>query len=230
MKFTKKDVLEKLKQILTEGGKSLRASERTLGDLTDTLMEAEKENAEMDIDAFVAKYKTIYVSVNGNVEHDVSSGVNEFKTKWEKEHPAPDGGQGGGEKEKNNEGGKENDATIKALLDRIDALEKTNKEQKAKETISEKRKSILIKLKEKGIEDDAWSNGMLEQISVDENTDVDSKTEQLLNFYNKTKASAPASFTPKAPGGSEPQANSAIALAAQMAKKAREEAEAAAQE
>lgn len=229
MKFTKKDVLEKLKQILTEGGKALRASERTLGDLTETLMEAEKENAEMDIDAFVAKYKAIYVSVNGNVEHDVSSGVNEFKTKWEKEHSDTDGGQGGGDKEKNNEGDRETSAAIKALLDRIDALEKTNKEQKAKETVSEKRKSILTKLKEKGIEDDDWSNGMLEQITVDENTDVDSKTEQLLNFYNKTKSPAPAPFTPKTPGGSEPQANNAIALAAQMAKKARADAEAAAE-
>ena len=223
MKFTRKDVLEKLKQILTEGGKTLHVSEKTLGDLTDNLMEAEKENEEMTVDAFIAKYKSIFVSVEGNVNHDVSSGVNEFKTKWKEEHP-DDGGAGGG-KGGPKEGEDTQSPEMKAVLDRLKALEDTNKALAAEKAVSEKRTSLLSKLKEKGIEDEDWVNGMLEQISITEDMDIDSKAEQLLVFYNKTKSAPSPSFTPRTPGGGEPQPNNAIALAAARAKKAREEAE-----
>ena len=73
------------------------------------------------------------------------------------------------------------------------------------QTIEDKKKQILTKLKEKGIKNEEWCNGMIAEIAIDKDTDVDAKVDNLVAFYNKTKADTRGGYTPKGGtgGGSE---------------------------
>ena len=66
---------------------------------------------------------------------------------------------------------------IKAMLDRIAALEKENNENKIKAEVAEKRSELVAKMKEKGINDTEWIDSFLGEVKIDKKIDVDAKEE-----------------------------------------------------
>lgn len=216
MKFTKEEAFEKLKSELTKGGKTPRLSDRSINDYVDNLMDIEKDNEDLELDDFVTKYKKALVSMNGNVEHDVSSGVNDFKTQWEKDHPSQ-------QQTQTQQPQQEQNPELQAVLDRLKALEDENAEMKRKNTLNKIKKDLLSKMKEKGIDNDDWSTGMVAQLYITPDMDVDAKAGELLDFYNKTQADIPSqSVTPGSTSHRRENIDNAIAAASAAAKAARE--------
>lgn len=192
MKFTKQQAFEKLKGILTEDGKKpLRMSEKSINETLENLMPLIASD-ETELDAFVDKVKPTFVTMNGNAEHDQSAFVN----KWKQEHPE--------EKPPQNTPPANETPEMKAMRERLEALEKKETDRQTTKTIEDKKKQILAKLKEKGIKNEEWCNGMIAEIAIDKDTDVDTKVNNLVAFYNKTKADTRGGYTPRGgAGGSE---------------------------
>ena len=189
MKFTKQNAFEKLKGILTESGKTpLHMSERSINEQLDTLMPL-IANDEMELDAFVEKVTPTFKTMNANVKNDQSTFVND----WKKQHPEQQQQQQGNETPE-----------MKAMRERLEALEQRETQRQNTQTIEEKKQQILSKLKEKGIKNEEWCNGMIAEIAIDKDTDVDTKVNNLVAFYNKTKADTRGGYTPRGgAGGSE---------------------------
>lgn len=210
MKFTKEQAFEKLKGELTKGGKTPRLSDRSINDYVENLMEVEAENEELELDAFVSRYKKSLISMNGNVEHDVSTSVNDFKTNWEKDHPA---------QQQQQQQQQQVDDPNKAILDRLKALEDENARIKSEQTMSQKRADLKSKMKEKGIDNDEWTEGILSQIAITPELDIEAKAGELLAFYNKVMSNIPRqTVTPGTPGSPVDSRDSAIAAASAAAK------------
>ena len=198
MKFTNEQALEKLKDILTNGGKkTLRMSEKSIVRQLETLTPLIADD-EMELDAFIEKVRVSFETMNSNVEKDNSDFVNQ----WKKDHPenGGDGGDGG----KGGSGG--GDVTpaaspeMQALLDRMKALEDRNSAMEREKTLSQKRRDLKKKLKDKGIANEEWSDMVLSEISINEDTDVDAKAESLLKLYNKQRAEVKYNVGPLGPG------------------------------
>ena len=192
MKFTKEQAFEHLKGLLTENGKTpLHMSERSINEQLDTLMPLIADD-EMELDAFVEKVTPTFKTMNSNAKNDQSAFVNDWKVK----HPE--------EKPPQNTPPANETPEMKAMRERLEALEKKETERQESVTLSEKRTSILAKLKEKGIKDEEWCKGMLDEINITKDTNVDDKVTSLVTFYNKYKASSRGVYTPKGgPSSSE---------------------------
>ena len=185
MKFTKEQAFEHLKGLLTESNKTpLFMSERSINEQLDTLMPLIADD-EMELDAFIEKVTPTFKTMNLNDKNDQSVFVNDWKQKHPEQKP-PQTPPNPNESEE-----------MKQMREKVEALERKEEERQNALTISEKRSSILSKLKEKGIKDEEWCKGMLAEISIDKDTNVDDKVTSLVTFYNKTKASSRGGYTPK---------------------------------
>ena len=185
MKFTKEQAFEILRSNLTNGGKkTLRMSEKSINAQLDTLIPL-VANDEMELNDFIEKVKPTFATMNSNAEKDNS----DFIKQWKEQHP-----------DQNNPEPKKPTSTdnpeIKAMMDRIEALEKENNENKLKAEVAEKRSELVAKMKEKGITDTEWIDSFLGEVTIDKDVDVDAKAESFLKIYNKTKAIVDPSNTP----------------------------------
>ena len=191
MKFTKEQAFEILRSNLTNGGKkTLRMSEKSINAQLDTLIPL-VANDEMELNDFIEKVKPTFATMNSNAEKDNS----DFIKQWKEQHPEqnPD--------HKNQEPPKPTpeNPEIKAMMDRIEALEKENNENKLKAEAAEKRTELVAKMKEKGITDAEWIDSFLGEVTIDKDIDVEAKAESFLKIYNKTKAIVDPSQTPRTP-------------------------------
>ena len=190
MKFTKEQAFEILRSNLTNGGKkTLRMSEKSINAQLDTLIPL-VANDEMELNDFIEKVKPTFATMNSNAEKDNS----DFIKQWKEQHPDPNPNQ-------NQEPPKQTQEIpeIKAMLDRIAALEKENNENKLKSEVAEKRSKLVAKMKEKGITDTEWIDSFLGEVTIDKDINVEAKAESLLKIYNKTKAIVDPSQTPHTP-------------------------------
>ena len=188
MKFTKEQAFEILRSNLTNGGKkTLRMSEKSINAQLDTLIPL-VANDEMELNDFIEKVKPTFATMNSNAEKDNS----DFIKQWKEQHP-----------DQNNPEPKKPTSTdnpeIKAMMDRIEALEKENNENKLKAEVAEKRSELVAKMKEKGINDTEWIDSFLGEVKIDKDIDVEAKAESFLKIYNKTKAIVDTSQTPHTP-------------------------------
>lgn len=182
MKFTKEQLLDSLKAKLTANGKHLSISEKTIKSLCDSHYEL-LVNEETELDSLVAKILPQYVSLNGNYEKDNA----DFIKKWKEEHPdTKPTTKGEPTKSEGNEGG---DDRMNKLLDRLEVLEKANKEAQTAKIMSQKRNELLSAFKEKGIKDEKWTEKYIAKISISDETDVEKETEDALDFYNLSHVS-----------------------------------------
>lgn len=176
MNFTKEQFLDTLKKQLTANGKHLSISEKTIKSLSDSHYDL-LVNEETELDDLVKKVLPQYVSLNGNYERDNA----DFIKKWKEEHPI--------EKPKpnnviNSNTPKEPDEVTKQLLERLEALEKRDKENEEARLVSEKRQELITKFKEKGIKDAKWSNKYLSKLTLTKDSDVEQEAQDALDFYN----------------------------------------------
>ena len=190
MKFTKEQAFEILRSNLTNGGKkTLRMSEKSINAQLDTLIPL-VANDEMELNDFIEKVKPTFATMNSNAEKDNS----DFIKQWKEQHPDPTPNPNPEPPKPTTES-----PEIKAMLDRIAALEKENNENKLMAEVAVKRNELVAKMKEKGITDTDWIDSFLGEITIDKNIDVEAKAESFLKIYNKTKAIVDPSQTPHSP-------------------------------
>ena len=190
MKFTKEQAFEILRSNLTNGGKkTLRMSEKSINAQLDTLIPL-VANDEMELNDFIEKVKPTFSTMNSNAEKDNS----DFIKQWKEQHQDPTPNPNQEPKNQPTE-----NPEIKAMMDRIAALEKENNENKLKAEVAGKRTELVAKMKEKGITDTEWIDSFLGEVTIDKDIDVESKAESFLKIYNKTKAIVDTSQTPHTP-------------------------------
>lgn len=212
MKFTKEQAFESLKRELTNNDrKTLRMSTKSLDKLTDTLI-SEFADDEIGLPDFCTKAMTILSVFNDNVGKDKS----DFVKQWEIDHPTEPKGNPEPPKAEDN-------PEIKALMERIAALESDKKESEKKASIAQKKKDIISKLKEKGVKDNEWIDNFISEVNISEDLDVDAKSESWVKLYNKSVANGGNAVPPANPNGGA--ANSeylkAIQAAGSLAKQER---------
>lgn len=189
MKFTKEQLLDTLKEKLTENGKHLSVSEKTIKSLSDTHYDL-LTNEETELNDLVGKILPLYVSLNGNYEKDNA----DFIKKWKEEHPD------------NTPNNKKDDTPdnsskrLEALIEEVKALKAKNDENEKIKLISSKRSELLKMFKEKGIKDDKWTEKYMNKLSLTENTDIEKETEDALDFYNLSHSKG-GNKTPGNPDG-----------------------------
>lgn len=191
MKFTKENAVEKLNQILTNGGKKpLRMSDRTLAGQTEILMSL-IANEEMELDEFVEKVKGSLESVNSNIEHDTAEAIRNYK----EANPAPTTPAAPPVPPTGNE----------ALMKRLEELEKKELERDTAAKMSAKKAEIKKYLADNNVKNDSWVEKALAMTSVNVEEDAEVQGKALLEFYNSgladQKPTPPAA--PKPGDGSE---------------------------
>ena len=190
MKFTKEQAFEILRSNLTNGGKkTLRMSEKSINAQLDTLIPL-VANDEMELNDFIEKVKPTFATMNSNAEKDNS----DFIKQWKEQHPDPNPNPNPEPPKPTAE-----NPEIKAMMDRIAALEKENNENKLKAEVAEKRSELVAKMKEKGITDTEWIDSFLGEVTINKDVDVDAKAESFLKIYNKSKSAVNPSQTPQTP-------------------------------
>lgn len=194
MKFTKEDAIKELKSQLSSKVEKIDKWERTITENVETLIALVGEDSTIELTDFVAKAIPLFNTTQGMLRKenaDVAKGleqqITELKTKLEKKEPT-----------KPNP--KEPTDDVKALLQRLETLENESKQAKLKVKLQDVRKSLIDKLKEKGVKDNDWANLMLDNITLTEDLDVDTKAADLLKLYNKSQSKPNASVTPQGTG------------------------------
>lgn len=194
MKFTKEDAIKELKSQLSSKVEKIDKWERTITENVETLIALIGEDSTIELTDFVAKAIPLFNTTQGMLRKenaDVAKGleqqITELKTKLEKQEPT-----------KPNP--KEPTDDVKALLQRLETLENESKQAKLKVKLQDVRKSLIDKLKEKGVKDNDWANLMLDNITLTEDLDVDTKAADLLKLYNKSQSKPNASVTPQGTG------------------------------
>lgn len=189
MKFTKEEAYKDLVSKLTARGEKLDLSERSINEQLDTLMPM-VANDETELSDFVEKTLPLFKTANANIRNDVSVGINKYKT----EHPIPDpkptdpptDGKGG----------------VKTEFEkRIEALELELSTAKREKQLTDIRKSVIDKLKDKGVKDEKWVNSLLSEVAITDDFNVDAKVESYLNLYNKSQSQTGRNATPEGANG-----------------------------
>ncbi len=190
MKFTQQQFSDALKAKLTENGKHLSISEKTLQIQSDNLYGL-LANEETELDDLVTKTLPQFVTLNGNYEKDNA----DFIKKWEAEHPTEKPKEGEEKKD-----GNQSSEEMKAILNRLKELEEKNAATEAEKIVTQKKSELLAKFKEKNIKDEKWAEKYLAKINISKDTDIESEAAYALDFYNLSHAKYP-NQTPGAGGG-----------------------------
>jgi hypothetical protein len=183
MKFTKDEAYKELVAKMTAKGEKLNLSERSFNEQLDQLLPL-IANDETEIADFVDKVLPLFKTADANVRNDVSVGINEYK----KLNPI---------EKKTEPKLAENDA----LLERLSTLELKLKQSEEKEYVSNVKKSLIAKVKEKGVKDTEWVSSILENVSIDKDFDVDAHADSYVQIYNKMRAGFDDDTTPKSATG-----------------------------
>lgn len=215
MKFTKEELVENLKKLLTNDGKKpLRMSERTLKEQSEDLINLLADD-EIELVDFVDKIKPTFERINSNVEHDVSDAIAKLKpAEPKKPEPVTDA-----EPKKDNP----NEAVLETLQKQIAELIADRDKAQKENAASEKRKAIKAYLKGKNVENDEWIEGIMGIASIDGDTDVEKQGETLLGLYNKQNSKA-GDYTPTRAGDTGKQ-GSTFDDVAQLLKQRRDASE-----
>lgn len=205
MKFTKEDANKELVARMTAKGEKLNLSQRSMNEQVEHLYTL-IANEEMELADFVEKVLPFVKTSDANVRNDVSQGIKDYKSQnpivEPKKEPSID----------------PNDPN-KALLERLEALEKKNRENELKLHNQNIKSNLSSKMKELGIKNAKWIDMMLDNIAITEDFDVDANATKYLELYNTMQADVDPSVTPNSTqGGKQDYTANAIKAAAAMAK------------
>lgn len=207
MKFTKEDANKELVARMTAKGEKLNLSQRSMNEQVEHLYTL-IANEEMELADFVEKVLPFVKTSDANVRNDVSQGIKDYKN----QNPIV-------EPKNNPTTNVEPDDPNKALLERLEALEKKNRENELKLHNQNIKSSLSAKMKELGIKNAKWIDMMLDNVAITEDFDVDTNATKYLELYNTMQADVDPSVTPNAPqGGRQDYTANAIKAAAAMAK------------
>ena len=207
MKFTKEDANKELVARLTASGENLHLSQRSINEQIETLL-ALVANDEMEVSDFVDKILPVVKTADTNVRNDVSQGIRDYKNQNPIVEP----------KNTPNPIVEPNDAN-KALLERLEALEKKNRENELALHNKNVKSNLSKKMQELGIKNTKWIDMMLDNVSITEDFDVDTNATKYLELYNTMQADIDPSVTPNATSTSKTDYTAnAIKAAAAVAK------------
>lgn len=205
MKFTKEDANKELVARMTAKGEKLNLSQRSMNEQVEHLYTL-IANEEMELVDFVDKVLPFVKTSDANVRNDVSQGIKDYKN----QNPIL---------EPKKEPIVEPDDPNKALLERLEALEKKNRENELQLHNQNIKSNLSSKMKELGIKNAKWIDMMLDNVAITEDFDVDTNAKKYLELYNTMQADVDPSVTPNATNGGKPDyTTNAIKAAAAMAK------------
>ena len=205
MKFTKEDANKELVARMTAKGEKLNLSQRSMNEQVEHLYTL-IANEEMELADFVEKVLPFVKTSDANVRNDVSQGIKDYKSQNPIVEPKKDPIV-----EPNNQN--------KELLERLEALEKKNRENELKLHNQNIKSNLSSKMKELGIKNTKWIEMMLENVAITEDFDVDTNATKYLELYNTMQADVDPSVTPNSTqGGKQDYTTNAIKAAAAMAK------------
>lgn len=217
MKFTKQQAIEALKAKVPAKDKELDL-ERTITEAVDNCLAFVGEESEMELNDFVEKaWKSVKSSIglahneNSKVAQKLKDQIAELQRKIDgKEPPKTDD---------DDKTIKTDDPALKAMLDKMSALEQKLAAKDAEATIAEKRQQLIAKMGE-SIKDKDWIENYLKEISITAETDVEAKAQDYVEFYNKTHVNG-GKVTPKSTDSDDDDdssVKSVVAAAAAMRK------------
>lgn len=217
MLFTKEQAIEALKAKIPAKDKELDL-ERTITEAVDNCLAFVGEESEMELNDFVEKaWKSVKSSIglahneNSKVAQKLKDQIAELQRKIDgKEPPKTDD---------DDKPIKTDDPTLKAMLDKMSALEQKLAAKDAEEAVTEKRKQLVAKMGE-SIKDKGWIEDYLSEISITAETDVEAKAKDYVAFYNKTHAKG-GKVTPQSTGNDDDDnsnVKSTVAAAAALKK------------
>lgn len=205
MKFTKEDANKELVARMTAKGEKLNLSQRSMNEQVEHLYTL-IANEEMELVDFVDKVLPFVKTSDANVRNDVSQGIKDYKN----QNPIV---------EPKKEPIVEPNDPNKALLERLEALEKKNRENELQLHNQNIKSNLSSKMKELGIKNAKWIDMMLDNVAITEDFDVDTNAKKYLELYNTMQADVDPSVTPNATNGGKPDyTTNAIKAAAAMAK------------
>ena len=207
MKFTKEDASKELVARMTAKGEKLNLSQRSMNEQVEHLYTL-IANEEMELADFVEKVLPFVKTADANVRNDVSQGIKDYKT----QNPIV-------EPKKEPIVKVEPADPKKELLERLEALEKKNRENELKLHNQNVKSNLSSKMKELGIKNAKWIDMMLDNIAITDDFDIDTNAKKYLELYNTMQADVDPSVTPNSTqGGKQDYTTSAIKAAAAVAK------------
>jgi hypothetical protein len=205
MKFTKEEANKELVARMTAKGEKLNLSQRSMNEQVEHLYTL-IANEEMELADFVEKVLPFVKTSDANVRNDVSQGIKDYKNQNPIVEPKKDPIV-----EPNNQN--------KELLERLEALEKKNRENELKLHNQNIKSNLSSKMKELGIKNAKWIDMMLDNVAITEDFDVDANATKYLELYNTMQADVDPSVTPNSTqGGKQDYTTNAIKAAAAMVK------------
>ena len=207
MKFTKEEANKELVAKMTAKGEKLNLSQRSMNEQVEHLYTL-IANDEMELADFVEKVLPFVKTSDANVRNDVSQGIKDYKN----QNPIV-------EPKKEPTVKVEPTDPNKELLERLEALEKKNRENELKLHNQNIKSNLSSKMKELGIKNAKWIDMMLENVAITEDFDVDTNATKYLELYNTMQADVDPSVTPNSTqGGKQDYTTNAIKAAAAVAK------------
>lgn len=209
MKFTKDDARKDLMSKIPNKGETLQLSERSINEQLETLMPL-LANEETELDDFVSRVLPIFKTADANIRANVSAQVREYK----EQNPVT----------KKQGEVKTDDEALKALLSRIDELEKKNAQNERVATLANRKTEVIGKMKEKGCKDEEWIETFMAVVNLDsEDFNAEVLADQYIGVYNKSKSKYNPDITPNTAGGGKKDAylEEVLGSAAEFAKSQR---------
>lgn len=191
MKFTKEEAFENIKSKLTDKGKKLFMSERSINEQLETLMPL-VANEEMELADFVDKVYKSFETMNLNANNDQST----FVRTWKEQNPTPKPAQT--QQQQQPTADENNRKEIEELRKQINELITERDNNRKAMAVKDKRNALKVAMKNKGIEDEQWISDYANEILITEDMDVEAKADSALKIYNRVNAMSGDPATPHA--------------------------------
>ena len=193
MKFTKEEALEKIKAMFSKKVEKIDSWERTIKENIENLCDLLGEESEIELDVFAEKAVKMLETQKGHINKEnstVAEGLKKQIEELKKQIPS--------KKKKKGEEDDDDDDPNNELEERLKKIEDELKQERTKNTLSQKKSELKAELKKKGVENEKWVNRMLDKISITEETDIESEAESLVEMYNDfVSEETPEGVTPR---------------------------------
>lgn len=192
MKFTKEQAVEQLKGLLTEGGKTLHLSDRTINENIDDLIPL-LVNDETELSDFISKALPFVKRTNANFEKEKADFIKSYKptqsqTTQQQQSKTPP----------------TDDDALSQLQAQIQQLQDKIEREEKEKALSQVRKNFKSELKSAGIKDDKWIDTYISKIQISEDLDIKEEAKSTLELYNLSRVEMPDGTTPYKPIGGAP--------------------------
>lgn len=192
MKFTKEQAVEQLKGLLTEGGKTLHLSDRTINENIDDLIPL-LVNDETELSDFISKALPFVKRTNANFEKEKADFIKSYKptqsqTTQQQQSKTPP----------------TDDDALSQLQAQIQQLQDKIEREEKEKALSQVRKNFKSELKSAGIKDDKWIDTYISKIQISEDLDIKEEAKSTLELYNLSRVNIPDRATPYKPIGGGP--------------------------